>query len=278
MLIPSIHERKTWLIFLLVLVVGANFYFNFSFKQSLEERANSIDRVFGKILLPVQYLVATGKMTVSDSALNLKELSQAKEINVELLKRLDEQERQLKTLTEMQLENERLRSLVSFREKFRYEVIAARIIGTDPSALFKTLILNRGSSDGIQEGMAVISTAGVVGKIFQVESGRSRVLLINDINSRVDAVVQRSRTRAIVAGSLGGEIFLRHLPRRQDLQVGDVLVTSGMDEIFPSGVEIGKILSVRKDPNLVLEEALLEPSVDFSAIEEVLIVKKRGEP
>jgi len=278
MLIPSIHERKTWLIFLLVLVVGGNFYFNFSFKQSLEERAISIDRVCGKILLPLQSLVATGKITVSDSALNLKELSQAKEINVDLLKRLHEQERHLKTLGELKLENERLRSIVSFREKFTYEVIAARIIGTDPSALFKTLIVNRGSEDGIQEGMAVISTTGVVGKIFQVESARSRVLLISDINSRVDAVVQRSRTRAIVAGSLGGEIFLRHLPRRQDLQVGDVLVSSGMDEVFPSGVEIGKILSVRKDPNLVLEEAVLEPSVDFGALEEVLIVKKRGEP
>jgi rod shape-determining protein MreC len=151
------------------------------------------------------------------------------------------------------------------------------VIGVDPGAISRTVILNRGQDQGVEEGMAVISIQGVVGKIFQVDGGRSRVLLINDINSRVDAVVQRSRARAIAAGTLSGELMLKFLARRQNLEVGDVLISSGMDGVFPSGVVVGSVESLDKNPNLVLEEARLRPAVDFDSIEEVFIVQQRAE-
>ncbi len=278
MLVPAIHERKSWLIFLLMILIGINFYFNFSFKLSLEERANSIDRSFGKLLLPVQNLISAGKNLAMDSAGNLNELAQAKEINQSLRSELNEQALKLSHFEELRLENERLRAMVDFSEKFTRKTIPARVIGSDPSALFKTIIINRGSDHGVQEGMAVISLQGVVGKIFQVDSKRSRVLLITDINSRLDAVVQRSRARVIVTGSVGGDLFLKYLPRRQNLNANDVLVSSGMDGVFPSGVEIGKVGAIIKNPDLVLEEAAVISSVDFETLEEVLVIQGRGEP
>ena len=147
MLVPAIHERKSWLIFLLAVLVGINFYFNFSFKLSLDERAKSIDRAFGRLLLPIQSLLSTGKILISDSATNLKDLSSAKEINLELRSQLDSQTLKLSSYDELRLENERLRALVDFRERFSRDTIAARVVGSDPSALFKTIIVNRGADD-----------------------------------------------------------------------------------------------------------------------------------
>lgn len=275
MLVPAIHERKSWLIFLLLVLIGINFYFNFSYKQSLEERARSIDRAFGRALLPAQFLVSSGKMLLVDSATGFKELAQAKEINQKLQAQINEQTQKLNIFEELRLENERLRALLDFKERFQYQGIAARVIGSDPGALSRTMILNRGSDHGVQEGMAVLSTHGVVGKVFQVDGGRARVLLVNDINSRVDAVVQRSRARAIAAGTLAGDLILKFLARRQNLQVGDVLISSGMDGVFPSGVIVGVVESIDKNPNLVLEEAVIRPAVDFDSVEEVFVVQQR---
>lgn len=274
MLIPAIHERKSWLLFLLLLAIGANFYFNFSTELSLKERALSIDRAFGRLLFPIQWVVSTSKMKASDSLEHIQNLVAALEENQKLKTDLESQRMKLSQYEELRFENLRLQELLGFRAEIPDRIIAARVVGVDPSTFFSTLLLDRGSEDGVRENMPVISVRGVVGRIFQVQPNRARVLLISDISSRVDVVVQRSRARAIVAGSLESELFLRFLPRRQNLEVGDQLVTSGMDGIFPPGQQVGRIRSLEKNPNLVLESASIEPAVDFRSIEEVLIVDR----
>lgn len=272
MLIPSIHERKPWLSFILVFVVGLNLYFNFSFPGNISDRAGWLDQTFGQLVLPLQYSVSSLRRSLTDSASYLKRLTVAERQNRELRSELSRQRLETQRLKELELENDRLRELLRFKEKQPLNYLAGEVIGKDPSGFFYSFLIDRGSEDSVEVNMPVVSTQGVVGRIFEVSPWASRVLLVSDPNSRVDAVVQRSRTRAIVAGVEGERLGLKFLPRRQDITVGDVLVTSGLDGIFPSGFQIGKIVEIERDPHQVLEQAEVIPSVDFDSVEEVFII------
>lgn len=274
MLIPSIQSRRRWLVTLLLCVIGLELYFNFSFKDGIDQRVKWIDKSFGRLSLPLEYLVAELQSGAVGSLQSVSELLQAKTENQKLRDQLRDQALDLHRLEELRLENERLKMILGFRESQPLKYLAAKIIGRDPSSFYRTLIIDRGVGDGLEEQMPVVSPQGLVGYVFQTSQWSSRVLLINDVNSTVDAVVQRSRTRAIVGGALDGSLILKFLPRRQDIEAGDRLVTSGLGGRYPSGFEIGKVLSIRRDPHHVLEEVVVEPAVDFDSIEEVLIVLK----
>jgi len=273
MLVPSIQERKTWLGFLVVLIVGLNLYFNFSYKGSIDERSRWLDQIFAQLTFPIQYGVATVKDGLGSSFFFVTELWDVRQVNQELQDRLSAQSLDIQQLGELQAENERLRELLEFRERQPMEYLVAKVIAKDPSAFFKTLVVDRGRSSGVQKGMPVVSAEGVVGRIYEVGLTSARVLLINDLNSRMDAVVQRSRARTIVAGEASGDLILKYLPRRQDIAEDDLLVTSGLEGRFPAGFRIGWISEIRRDPNLVLEEARVRSAVNFDSVEEVFIVK-----
>lgn len=273
MLIPSIHERKSWLSVLLVLIIGLNLYFNFSYKGSLQERASWLDEFFGKVFLPVQFLVSGIHGGVVGSAEYIQELIVARSENKKLKEQLAMQKLDISLVEELRRENERLRDLLTFSQSKSFDYLVAQVIAVDPSAYFKTMVLDRGTSDGVERDMPVVSTQGVIGRVLEVSRWTSKVLLLTDINSRIDAVVQRSRARTIVAGSIDGGLRLQYLPRRQNLQEGDVLVTSGLAGRYPPGFYIGTIETIEKNANFVLEEASLEASVDFDTVEEVFIVK-----
>lgn len=272
MLIPSIQSRRPWLLVVFVIVIGLELYFNFSFKGGLQERTRLIDRFFGSITLPMEYLIAEIKTGAANSIRYSADLLNAKSENLKLKAQIQDQKMSLHFLEELRLENERLRSLLGFKEAQPLSYKPAKIIGKDPGIFFRTVIIDRGSQDGISEKMPVVSSRGLVGYVLQTSFWSSKVLLITDLNSSVDAVVQRSRTRAIVGGDIDGSLNLRFLPRRQDVKAGDVLVTSGLGGVFPSGFQIGKISRVKKNPNEVLDEVDVDPAVDFDSLEEVLIV------
>jgi len=277
MLAPAIHQKKSWLVFLLFLAIGLNLYFNFSMKEAPEVRSQWIDQFFARVAAPFQWVSYLARTGVVGSVQSVGELIAARKENVLLRDRVSRAELELQKAQEVRLENQRLRALLEFEVPEGPDYLAAKVMASDPSAYFQTLVLNRGSRQGVEVGMAVVSTEGVVGRIYETSYLTSKVLLISDVNSRVDAVVQRSRTRAIVAGGLGGGLRLRFLPRRQDLEVGDVLVTSGFGGEFPPGFRIGTIRGIKRDPNLVLEDAELEAAVDFGSIEELFIVRSPPE-
>jgi rod shape-determining protein MreC len=272
-LIPSLQERKTWLGVLVLFMVGLNLYFNYSYKQGLENRARWIDHFFVQSLSPVQYGVALGKRSLASTIGFFGEVWVARSQNQELRTEVAELSIELQQLEETRFENERLRKLLDFQERQPMDYIVARVIAKDPSAFSKTLVIDRGRQAGVEVGMPVVSAEGVVGTVHQVGLLSSRILLINDVNARLDAVVQRSRARTILAGDIGGSLKLRYLPRRQDIEVGDLLVTSGLGGHFPPGFRVGWISELNKNPNVVLEEAQVRPAVNFDSVEEVFIVK-----
>jgi rod shape-determining protein MreC len=175
-------------------------------------------------------------------------------------------------LAELEVENQHLGALLELKEALGSNAVAANVIGSDATGLSRTLILASGTSDGLRPGMAVLANQGVVGKIIAVSSNASRVLLIDDHNSALDGFDQRSRARGIVAGLVDGGLILKYADRSQDIRIGDTIVTSGLDGIFPRGLLVGAIQSVhREGPGLFLG-VRLTPAVDFRQLEQVLIV------
>src|SRR5439155_24980271 len=126
----------------------------------------------------------------------------------------------------------------------------------------RTLLIGRGERDGVVRGAAVLAPAGIVGHVFQVSPNAARVLLVADHNSGVDALVQRTRARGIVQGTADGGCGLKYVKRTEDIQVGDTVVTSGLDGIFPKGLPIGKVVSVDKRGQGLFQYAEIAPRVD----------------
>lgn len=201
--------------------------------------------------------------------------------NKRLRKEVDEKGFELKRLAEIELENARLRALMGFRERHSLDAIGAEVIANDPRGDFRVVSVDKGRLDDVSVNMPVVSSAGLVGRVADVAASTSRVLLITDPNNAVDVVVQRSRARSLMLGAIGGaEVSRRYLSRleyldkRSDIIEGDVLVTSGVDGIYPSGIPVGVVRDLRNDESGVFKDAEVVPFTDFSNLEEVLIVKR----
>lgn len=202
---------------------------------------------------------------------NVFDLVGAREENVLLRERIDALQSDLVRLTELELANQRLHELLHFRSRLDGEVLGARVIARDPTPWVRTFTIDRGERDGVRRGMAVLSPQGVVGQVSQASRTASRVLLLTDHNSGIDAFVQRTRARGIVQGAHEEGCHMKYLRRDEDVVPGDRVLTSGLDGIFPKGVLIGEVVEVARRNRDLLQVAVVRPSAELDRIEEVLV-------
>ncbi len=178
---------------------------------------------------------------------------------------------------ELALENARLRNLLLLKERSPARLVSSEIIGRDAVGWFKTLLINKGRSDGIQKNHAVITHQGVVGRCIEVADSTSKVLLITDINSSVDALVQRTRSRGILQGKGSASCELTFISSADDVAVGDLVVTTGLCGIFPKGLSIGTVTRVDKTTLGLFHYVEVEPSINLNKLEEVsILLPERG--
>ncbi len=173
---------------------------------------------------------------------------------------------------ETQLANARLQRLLGMQEQVSRKMIAARVVGKDPSPWFQTIMVDKGNSDGVQRGQPVINPEGIVGLVVDVTAHYAKVMLITDPNSAVDAIIQESRARGIVKGGMSGYCMLNFVLRKHDVRKDQVVISSGMDGVFPKGLPIGEVSAIVKEEAGIFQEVTIEPYVDFERLEEVLIV------
>lgn len=169
---------------------------------------------------------------------------------------------------------ERYEKIQTFRNGQNYASIVANVIGRDPSNWNASLIINKGHAEGIEVGQPVVSPLGVVGRIFEVGRNTSKVILVSDPTFAVAAVVERSRENGLLTGTLQGVLRLQYLTDNADVKVGDTLVTSKLSTAFPEGILIGRITDVQASLNTHTVECLVDPAVDLSELEEVIVIKK----
>ena len=150
--------------------------------------------------------------------------------------------------------------------------VTARVIGLDPTNLERTVLLDVGTESGVEKNMPVVTERGLVGRISEVAPGWSRVLLIIDVSSSVNALTQSTRASGLVQGQPDGSLLMRDIPQADSVSVGDTVFTSGLGGNLPRQILIGQITGVlRKDSDLY-QSATVEPTVDFSHLESVLVV------
>ncbi len=174
---------------------------------------------------------------------------------------------------ELELENARLKKFVKFTDAAPASYVAAQVIARDPSPWFKTIMIDKGEDSGLEKGAPVVVSEGIVGQIIKVAHSYSRVLLIIDRNSAVDALVQNTRVRGMVKGNNEDTCSFVYARRRDDIKVGEIIISSGLDQVFPKGLSIGRVLDVKKVDSQLFQNITIETSVDFDRLEEVLVYK-----
>lgn len=165
-----------------------------------------------------------------------------------------------------------LRQLLELRERAQLDTTAAEVIAGPASPEFQTVTIDKGSSDGLATDMAVISPAGVVGRVILPSGRASKVQLLIDSNAAAGALIERTRVQGVVVGAGSGMLKMRYVPGTADVKTGDLVVTSGIDGIYPKGFVIGTIDHVAGSVG-EYHEIAVRPAVDFSRLEEVLIVR-----
>ena len=175
-------------------------------------------------------------------------------------------------LTEIQIENKRLEQLLNFKNNIKQQSLAARVIAHD--LLFgthSTIRVNRGKQDGVEINQSAITPLGAVGVVFYAEKTFSDILVLTDNFSTIDAMVQRSRVRGVIVGKRGACI-MQYLERTDDVQNGDLIITTGLDHIFPKGIPIGHVTKVQKRSHDISQQVEVEPLINPHNLEEVLII------
>lgn len=184
--------------------------------------------------------------------------------------RVVELESQLVGLQELTRENERLKSLLLLRNDRFPHAVAARVIGWDPSWSRKIFILDKGTRQGLTKDMAVAAHEGLVGRILEAGASSSRVLLITDPDARVSAIAAQSRSQGIIGGNGTSLLQMFYLELDCGAAIGEEVLTSGAESLFPKGLRIGKIISLAKSAEGLHLTAQIEPFIHFSKLEEVL--------
>ncbi|MBW1616546.1 MAG: rod shape-determining protein MreC [Deltaproteobacteria bacterium] len=254
-----------------VIILSLSFKYNYT---SLKEGRN----IFVVVAAPFQNaVVATTKLGRDIWSDYFSLLSVARE-NKELKKKTEQFDSLNNKYCELKAGYNRLLKLLNFKRENPYDkLIAARVIGKDAARWFKTVLIDKGKKDGVKKGMPVITPEGAVGQITDIFARRSRVLLITEQHSAIDAIIQRTRARGILKGKgADEECALEYILRKNDVQIRDVVISSGMDGIFPKGLIIGTVSNVTKNAAQVFQNVSVSCYVDFEKLEEVLIIDTSG--
>lgn len=194
--------------------------------------------------------------------------------NAELRKEVARLRAQNAALYEAAQENVRLRAALDLRKSTDFEMVAAEVISRNQSSWFDTAAINRGRRSGIRKGWAVITSGKwLIGQILDADEFSARMVALTDSNSAVGAMVQRSRCNGMLQGQGGDYLTLSYLPKDADVKIGDTIISSGMGQVVPKGLIIGRVVKVVHNKVLGSTTALVRPSIRFDQIEQVFVAK-----
>lgn len=240
---------------------------------TLNSTSESPSSVFISLLAPFQNKLTSGWNWL----VRLREKLSADSDKESLQEEISRLRTKITELEEERLENQRLRRLLTFKGRKSFEEVlagsvGAKVIGREPTNWYRIVTIDKGRSEGIQKGMPVITAEGIVGYISEVARNASQVRLILDGAASVGGLVQRSRENGVVRGRGTDLCEMVYLSPHADIEEGDLIISSGLGGRYPSGLRIGRVVSVKRES--YLQKAELLPAVDFSRLEEVLVLKR----
>lgn len=261
--------------FLITALLLSAAFLTYALNLRNREHANPVERGVMSITAPLAGGAATlnrGAGSIWSDYLDLLDVRRENVVLRKSVKRLNER---IVADNEAVLANVRLKALLDLKGTLEAPSIAVSVIGEDSSAWFKTLVVDRGSADGLTEGMPVLAAGGVVGRLVKVAPQSSRVLLLTDHASAIAALVQRSRARGVVRGAGGGRCSMEFTVRDEDVKVGDTVISSGVGGVFPKGLPIGEVTMVKKGEYGVFQTIEVRPTVNLGKLEEMLVLVRQ---
>ena len=258
---------------LLVCVILAHALGMFLGSSRRVREPNLVDRVALAVTAPVQratVAVIDGVASAWQQYVSLRGVRRDNAILVEENTRLRSE---VVGLAETRAENERLRRLIHYDEANPGPKVIARVLGINPDPNRLTLRIDRGEGDGVRRGQAVVTADGVVGQVLRATASAADVLVVFDPNSRLGGRIQRTRARVGVSGSGQDQpLKLEYLLRTEDLEEGELVVTSGTDGVYPAGLVVGRVTGVQRQTSGMFLTAGILPAVNFARLEEVVVL------
>ena len=202
-----------------------------------------------------------------------QDLARLRQRNSEMEVEVSRMQTEIIVLKQQISETRVLSALVDFaRVQPENRYLAASVIGRDPSPFLDYVIINRGSDDGLRRGMPVVTQQGLVGRIAAVTADAARAQLITDPASNINVKLEPSRAQAVVRGEVSGEISLAMIPQSAPVEIGDLILTSGLGGNYPTNILVGQVTGVRRRETDLFQSASVQPVVDFNQLEIVLII------
>ena len=202
-----------------------------------------------------------------------QDLARLRQRNSEMEVEVSRMQTEIIVLKQQISETRVLSALVDFaRVQPENRYLAASVIGRDPSPFLDYVIINRGSDDGLRRGMPVVTQQGLVGRIAAVTADAARVQLITDPASNINVKLEPSRAQAVIRGEVSGEISLAMIPQSAQVEIGDLILTSGLGGNYPTNILVGQVTGVRRRETDLFQSASVQPVVDFNQLEIVLII------
>jgi rod shape-determining protein MreC len=266
--VPARRRSRSWIFVVLLLgAVGA--------VMLAPGPAREVEAMGSRLLEPLQASVSSAFGQAEDVASVVRRMTELSRQNDQYRDEIDRLQAEIARLRELEVENRDLRNLLGLKQRAGTgELLPVRVIARDPSPFVQAITLDRGTDDGVKEGMTIITWRGVVGRVSRVSPTSSKVLLITDTSSSISGRIQSSETRVtgIIRGRPEGGLLMQRIPQEETLQTGETVVTSDFGGLMPEGLVIGQIVQIRRKDVDVLQEAVIEPSADLKRLERLYVL------
>lgn len=270
-----IPRAKIIVLFILIIAITATIHFTAQPRTQL----TWIEQTVRDLIFPLQTGLTRINRSVESLFTSVTQLGSIREEHQALESQVIELQQQLYQMAEYERENRWLREALEFKEQEPYPILVSEVIGRSPTNLLGSITINRGSHHGVTPGMAIMTGLGTVGTVHSVSSRTATVILCTDSRSAVGGMVQDSGDLVLVEGDPenSGLLLAKPLSKDVELNIGDVLVTSGLSQLFPKGMPIGRITEIVPSRYELSFIAYVQPFVDFARLEYVFVVIKDGE-
>ena len=266
------RNKKTGIIGIIITVIILILIVIFS---NGENNSNFFENAATNLVMPIQNGLTYLKNKISGNSTFFTDINNLQNENEELKQKNSELEQSLRELENIRTENETLKEYLNLTEKYgEYKTIPGYVINKDISNYSKTIVINIGSDDGVQENMTVIGDEGLVGHVVSVTNNTAKVQTIVDTASSISCSMSTTKDSIVCKGTLNGQSELRamYIPTDANIIQGDSIETSGLGGIYPKGIHVGTVKSVTNTQNITDRYALVETAVDFDKLDTVLVI------
>ncbi len=240
-------------------------------------RPNPIRNAVSFVVSPMQFALERLARPVRQATSGIGDWFRLRADNDALREENERLRNQIVLLEEARLENETLRRQLDFKSAVpEMTMLPAEVVGRDPNTLLQYLLIDRGSADGIAVSMPVLTDQALVGRISEVSTHSSKVMLITDPSSSVSCLIQRTRATGSVQGYPDNDLVMRYIPQGDTVAAGDVVLTSGLGGNFPKRLLVGQVLRVETSDVEVFQLAHVEPAVNLADLEMVMVLLEFG--